>query len=152
MERNTGNTASLCMSKNPCNIYVLFCFFFIPEFQTYFHISSENYESPHFLLWHKIIVPSMPLVAKKPVAFLRQKEHACQPTRPVSTPWLLRQLYQANSCCLSGKACWLPGLGFHTHWILHKALYFWASWVGENTPSPFSNFVRRRNQNTHDMK
>lgn len=35
-------------------------------------------------------------------------------------------LYQANSCCLSAKACWLLELGFHTQRILHKALYFWA--------------------------
>lgn len=41
-------------------------------------------------------------------------------------------LYQANSCCLSAKACRLPGLGFNAHRIVHKALYFW----GLMTPSP----------------
>lgn len=134
MGQNTGKTASLCLTLK--SLWFIFNFY---AWKSYFHISgeTENMNFPIFPLpsSKKTVVA---LVPKKPVVLYRQREReslwmnkACFNT----VASLLAMLYQANSCCLSAKACWLPGLGFHTHWILHKALYFWLMVLKKTPPA-----------------
>lgn len=56
-------------------------------------------------------------------------------------------LYQANSCCLSAKACWLPELGLHSGSCTRPFIFGLMISNKNSTSSNMSYFISRRNKN-----